>query len=93
MKDVLDLDATCLAEKIRNRELTSVQAAETFIRQIKTVNPLINAMVENRFAEALAEARECDALIREGKAKGRLFGVPITMKEALDVLECIPPGD
>src|SRR5690554_7056298 len=55
------------------------------LRQIKTVNPKLNALVENRFAEALVEARQCDELLEQGKAEGRLFGVPISMKESMDV--------
>lgn len=85
MKEILDWDATTLAEKIRNRELTVTQATETYIRQIKTVNPHINAFVENRFAEALVEAKQCDEQLEAGTAKGRLFGVPISMKECFDV--------
>lgn len=85
MKAILDWDATTLAEKIRNGEVTVTEATEKYIRQIKTVNPQLNALVENRFAEALVEAKQCDELLQEGKAQGRLFGVPISMKEALDV--------
>lgn len=85
MKAILDWDAITLAEKIRNREVTVTQATETYIRQIKTVNPKLNALVENRFAEALVEARQCDELLEQGKAEGRLFGVPISMKESMDV--------
>lgn len=85
MKEILDWDATTLAEKIRNRELTVSQATETYIRQIKTVNPHLNVLVENRFAEALVEAKQCDELLNEGKAQGRLFGVPMSMKESFNV--------
>jgi fatty acid amide hydrolase 2 len=41
--------------------------------------------VEDRFEEALQEAKECDQRIVEGKGNGKLFGVPISMKEAFDV--------
>ncbi|HHW08219.1 MAG TPA: amidase [Clostridia bacterium] len=84
-KAILDWDATTLAEKIRNGEVSVTEATETYIRQLKTVNPRLNVLVENRFAEALAEAKQCDDLLKEGRAQGRLFGVPISMKECFDV--------
>src|SRR5690606_26770428 len=77
-KAILDWDATTLAEKILSGEVTVTEATETYIRQLKTVNPQLNVLVENRFAEALAEAKQCDDWLKEGKAQGRLFGVPIS---------------
>ena len=88
---VLDLDATALAEKIERGEITSTQAAAEYISHLEELNPSVNCLVEKRFEEARLEAGKCDDLLRKGKvqetqeAKGRLFGVPISMKEAFDV--------
>jgi len=85
MKEILGLDATQLALKIKNGEVTSLEATKAYIEQINKTNPFINAMIEKRYTEALAEAKECDEAITKGEVKGRLFGVPISIKEAYNV--------
>ncbi len=83
---ILDMDATQLAGLIAQREITSRKAVETFIAHIRRINPLVNCFVEDRFAEALKEADRADAQIAEGSAEGKLLGVPISIKEAFDVV-------
>lgn len=85
VKSILDYDATRLREKIQSGEITVTQATKAYINQIKNVNSHINALVENSFAGALIEAKEKDELLQQGNAHGRLFGVPISMKESFDV--------
>ena len=46
--DILLMSATQLAAKIRQRELSSVQVVKTFISRIHEVNPILNAVVDNR---------------------------------------------
>lgn len=84
--------ATSLSKKIRKQELTSVQVLESFIRRVKEVNPLLNCMVDERFEEAMKEAKEADDLIKSGKfteeelAKQKPFlGVPISTKDCISV--------
>ncbi len=83
--NILDLDAMTLAEMIATGKLTSRHAVETYMHQIEEMNPTVNCVVENRFIKALREADEADRCIREGNVKGRLFGVPISMKESFHV--------
>ncbi|GAA0372037.1 amidase [Bacillus horti] len=85
MSSILDMDASTLAEKIKKREITSLEATETFIQHLKRINSTINCLVQERFTEAIEEAKTCDQLVAEGKVTGRLFGVPISMKESFDV--------
>lgn len=85
VQSILDMDATQLAQKIRNGEISSLAATNAYIEQIKRANPKTNALVEERFELARKEATACDQSIKEGNAKGRLFGVPISMKECFDV--------
>ncbi|OZI13705.1 amidase [Bacillaceae bacterium SAS-127] len=79
------MDAFMLAEKIRMKEITCTFAVQTYIDHIKKINPTINALVEERFSEALKEAETKDMMIQTGKNKGALHGVPISMKESLHV--------
>ncbi|WP_349410116.1 amidase [Pseudalkalibacillus sp. SCS-8] len=82
---ILDMDASQIAEQIKTGKLTSEKATATYINHLKAINPSINCLVENRFKLAEKEAKEADRLLKEGKTKGRLFGVPISVKECFNV--------
>ena len=84
-KSILDLDASELARMIANHEISSREATETYINHIKKVNPSLNFLVEDRFISALKEADEADRQLRENKVRGKLLGVPISMKESFHV--------
>ena len=46
-----------LAEKIRNVEITSLEATETYIEHLQKINPVLNCLVEERFEQARSEAQ------------------------------------
>ncbi|OWR46450.1 fatty-acid amide hydrolase 2 like protein [Danaus plexippus plexippus] len=79
--------AVKLAEKIRKKELKSEDLVTACIERIKQVNPILNAVTDQRFEEALKEAREIDKKIEDGlpdeEFKNKPFlGVPFTAKES-----------
>ncbi|HVZ46610.1 MAG TPA: amidase [Ramlibacter sp.] len=78
------LDATALAEAIRNGRLTSRDAVESCLSRLHTVNPRINAVTVTLADEARAAADEADAALRRGEALGPLHGVPVAIKENVD---------
>lgn len=53
-----------------------------FVERIRQVNKRLNAVVITLFDEALAQAKQADILLDQGKRKGPLHGVPITIKES-----------
>lgn len=84
--------ATSLAEKIRTKQVTSEEVLKAYIERIKEVNPITNCFVDERFDDALKEAKEADALIASGKmtaeqiAKEKPYlGVPFTTKDCIAV--------
>ncbi|KAI9582974.1 fatty-acid amide hydrolase 2-A-like [Glossina fuscipes] len=84
--------ASSLAKKIRKQELTSVQVMEAFIKRIYDVNPLLNCMVDERFKDALLEAKAADDLIKSGKYTEKqlaiekpFLGVAISTKDCIAV--------
>ncbi|WP_223805858.1 amidase [Ornithinibacillus gellani] len=79
---ILDMDAVEIAKQIKQGNLSSTVAVQTYIEQINKYNPKIRAMVEDRFTKALAEAAKLDMA---DEPIGTLHGVPISMKEAFDV--------
>lgn len=89
---ILDMDATDMAEKIATRKISSLHAANIYISHLQKINPQVNCLVEERFEQARKEAHNADQQIAKGEARGRLFGVPISMKESFDVAGMITSG-
>jgi amidase len=86
MKPALNfLSASQLAAKIRAGDITSRQAVEAFLAQIKQHNPTYNAIVTLNQTEALAQADSADQARSTGKQLGPLHGVPITIKDTYRV--------
>lgn len=63
-----------------------------FINRIKDVNPIINAVVEEKFENALFEARQIDKYLETCKLSMNeiertrpLLGIPLTVKESCAV--------
>ncbi|XP_061108104.1 fatty-acid amide hydrolase 2-B [Conger conger] len=87
---LLMVSGTQLAQKIRIREVSSVEVVQAYIDRIEEVNPLLNAVVKDRFSAALQEAAQVDRLIDEEedgedvlKDRLPLLGVPFTVKAAV----------
>lgn len=85
MQEILNHSLVQLADSIQKGTYSSLEVIETFITQIKEVNPGLNAVIVPRFEEAIEEAKMADELLKQGKIKGKLHGVPITVKECLDL--------
>jgi aspartyl-tRNA(Asn)/glutamyl-tRNA(Gln) amidotransferase subunit A len=77
------LDASTLAERIRTRSLSSVEVVQAHLDRIAELNPTINAVVTVAHA-ALADAREADDAVRNGRPLGPLHSVPFTVKDSID---------
>lgn len=63
-----------------------------YIERIKEVNPILNAVVEDRFEDALQDARNVDEYLNKTiidpvqlEKTQPLLGVPITIKESCGV--------
>lgn len=88
MSDLLHLSATQLAARIRSGEVSSAVVVEAHIERLRRVNPIINAVVVERIADARVEAANADREIAAARAAGTLdqlppfLGVPCTIKES-----------
>jgi Asp-tRNA(Asn)/Glu-tRNA(Gln) amidotransferase A subunit family amidase len=60
---LLKQSAISLAADIKAKKISSRAVVEAHIAQIKCVNPRLNAVIFDRFAQALREADQADALI------------------------------
>uniref|UniRef100_T1GSI4 Amidase domain-containing protein n=1 Tax=Megaselia scalaris TaxID=36166 RepID=T1GSI4_MEGSC len=75
------------------KKLSSLEVMEAFIARCKEINPLLNCVVDNRFEEALKEAKEVDNLIESGKytveelkEQKPFLGVPISTKDNISLI-------
>jgi amidase len=84
MTDLWRLSATDLASQIRARQVSARQAAEAALARLDAVNPAINAVIDHRPDEVLAQADAIDRRISGGEAVGPLAGVPVTVKVNID---------
>ncbi len=70
-----------LANMIRNGQASSVDIVSEHIFQIKKFNEDLHAVILLIEDDALRNAEACDREAKEGKFRGPLHGVPITIKE------------
>ena len=78
------LPATDLAHRIRARQLSATQVARDALARLDAVNPRINAVVDHRPEDVLAQAAAIDAALARGEDPGPLAGVPVTIKVNAD---------
>lgn len=72
--------------------MTSEEIVRTYIKRIQEVNPILNAVVEERYEAAINEARAVDKALKTEnldivklEKEKPLLGVPMTVKESCAV--------
>jgi aspartyl-tRNA(Asn)/glutamyl-tRNA(Gln) amidotransferase subunit A len=78
-----------LARALRAREISSETATLDCLGRIAERNPSINAYIAVLADQALAQAKQADAELAAGQDRGPLHGVPISLKDIID-LEGVP---
>jgi aspartyl-tRNA(Asn)/glutamyl-tRNA(Gln) amidotransferase subunit A len=81
--EIIDSDATKLAELIRTKEVSPVEVVQAHLDRIEALNPKINAIVTIA-AGALDAAKAAEVAVLAGEALGTLHGVPFTVKDSID---------
>src|SRR3954468_13720224 len=84
MQDLWRLSAAEMAALIRSKQVSAKEAATAALARLDAVNPKINAVVDHRPADVLAQAAAVDAAISRGEDPGPLAGVPVTVKVNID---------
>jgi amidase len=86
--DVVELSATDAARRMAAGELSSHALTEAYLQRISRVDdagPTLNAVIELN-PDALKEADALDAERKAGKLRGPLHGVPVLLKDNIDVV-------
>jgi fatty acid amide hydrolase 2 len=77
-----------LSRRIRRREISPIELCEAHIRRIREVNGELNALVGERFASAIEEARDAEDVVAAAASPDDLpplIGIPCTIKEFIAV--------
>lgn len=83
--DLSLLSARALAEGIAARRFSPVDAVEALLARIDAQDPKLRAFTEVYAADARLAAEGADRAIRSGHAVGPLHGVPVALKDLVDL--------
>ena len=78
-EDLLRKDTTELAQLIASRKVSPVELTEACLRQIETLNPILNAFLTVCGDEAMESAREAER--SAGPDSPPLHGIPVAVKD------------
>jgi len=74
-----------LAPRLRSGEISPLEITRDCLGRIAERNPALNAFITGMAESALAEARTAEAEILRGEWRGPLHGVPVAVKDLIDV--------
>src|SRR3979490_2721792 len=84
MQDLWRLSAKDIAALIKSKKVSAKEAASAVLARLDAVNPAINAVVDYRPEDVLAQAAVVDTAIARNEDIGPLAGVPVTVKVNID---------
>ena len=79
------LSALEIAEKIKSKEISSLELTQHFIDRIEKYDDKINSVVVRIFDQAIEDAKEADKSLSTNQNLGPLHGVPMTIKESYNI--------
>ena len=85
MEELWQLSATELAQGIKEKSFSVSEVVGSVLDRVAAKNSDLNAITVEFPDEALAAAAAADESIAAGEAVGPLHGVPVTIKENIDV--------
>ena len=88
MTELWQQTASELAAMIAGKEVSSTEVIDAHLVRIERVNPQLNAITWVLGDEARAAAKAADAALASGEPLGPLHGVPLTVKQNIDLAGC-----
>ena len=86
MSELAYSSAVAIADRIRQREISSREAVDYFLARVETLDKRINSVVTIDAERARTEADAADAALARGELRGRLHGVPMTIKDSFQTV-------
>ena len=84
MEELWRLSATDVVAAVKSKKVSAREVATSALARLDAVNPAINAVVDHRPEDVLAQAASVDAAIARNEPVGPLAGVTVTMKVNVD---------
>ena len=85
MTDYTEWSAGRIAAAVRGREAKAEDVAAAHLARIREEDPKLRAFIRVLAEEALEAAREVDATVAQGRDPGLLAGVPVALKDNINV--------
>lgn len=85
MNAITRLSAAALARGIREGQFRCVEVTDAFLARIALVDGGVGAYVRVLADRARTDARTRDAEMRAGRPRGRLHGVPVAVKDLIEI--------
>ena len=85
MNDMIYQSATQLVKALLEKRISSTELLEKMLERYCQRNPEINAIVATNHDMARSRAREAGEALSKGKTLGPLHGLPMTVKDSLEV--------
>ena len=83
--EILDFMAYELIEKIKNKELKIEEIIQQTFKRIESTESTLHSFVHLSKEEALKKAKKLDKDLANGKPIGKLYGLPIAIKDCICV--------
>ena len=84
MSELHEWSAKRITNAIVQREVKAREVTEAALARLQSVNPAINAVIDEMPEQALAAAQAIDTAVARGEEPGILAGVPVTVKVNID---------
>jgi len=80
-----DLTIAETSRRIRKKEVSPVELTRLYLERIEALNPSLNAYLTLMNDQAMDAAKRAEREIRRGKYRGRLHGIPFSIKDNLAI--------
>ena len=80
-QEICWMSADDLATAIKTKKLSPVEIVKHLLERMADINPKINAYVTITEDSAIAEAKEAEDAVMQGRQVGPLHGVPVALKD------------
>lgn len=83
--EIIRLPAHVIVERLAAGDISAREVIDAHIGRLEAIDPHLNAIVAERFVEARRDADAADAHRLSGRPLGALHGLPVTIKDSIDV--------
>jgi aspartyl-tRNA(Asn)/glutamyl-tRNA(Gln) amidotransferase subunit A len=92
VSDLHWLSAADATRQFAARKLSPVELLTALLGRIERLDPKLHAFIRLDADAAMGAARAAETEIAAGRVRGPLHGVPVGIKDIIDVPVCRPPA-